>query len=147
MFCQSATHFARGWMVLLCIFHIYFFCWFVMSALVHHKYVTYSGALRTGSMKMRTTEVSRKFDLVVRKWQLFRTVTLSLSEWFGWELPTVPWYVGSTVNYTMGRSVTVWEHYVWCWRKWVLCCTTCMSFTVVTDSVTTSQLPELGSLF
>ena len=39
-----------------------------------------------------------KFDLVLRKWKLFRTVTLSLSEQFGWELPTVTWYVGCTAG-------------------------------------------------
>jgi len=36
----------------------------------------------------------RKFDLVLQKWELLRTVTLSPSEQFGWELPTVTWYVG-----------------------------------------------------
>ena len=40
----------------------------------------------------------RKFDLVLRKWELFRTVTSSLSERLGWELPTVTWYGGCTAG-------------------------------------------------
>ena len=98
-----------------------------------------------------------KFDLVLRKWELFRIVTLSLSEWFGWELPSATWYVGirqvgTTENYTLGWTVTIREH---CEaqklnhsvhrRKWLLCCTTCTSLTGMTTQLPSPQPPDVGS--
>jgi len=77
-------------------------------------------------------------------------VTLSLSERFGWELPTVTWYVGCTagrqyrelrIGLDCCRSGALWspEAYRNVYRqKWPLCCTTYASLTGMTDSVSIS---------